>query len=242
MSQDKPKYDDLKAVFLNCTLKKSPDNSHTELLINASRNIMEKQGVKTELIRVTDYDIAFGMQPDMTKHGWEADEWPRIQEKVMAADIVVIGSPIWLGVKSSVATLAIERLYSNSGEKNDKGQYLYYGKTAGCIVTGNEDGVKAVASETLYAMAHIGFMIPPQPDAGWIGEAGPGPSFGDELEDGSRAGLDNDFTKKNTTFMTWNLLHTARMLKDAGGFPSHGNVAKEWDEDNKFGFENPEYR
>lgn len=242
MSQDQPKYDDLKAVFLNCTLKKSPDKSHTELLINASRNIMEKQGVKTELIRVTDYDIAFGMQPDMTKHGWDVDEWPKIQEKIMAADIVVIGSPIWLGVKSSVATLVIERLYSNSGEKNDKGQYLYYGKTAGCIVTGNEDGVKAVASETLYAMAHIGFMIPPQPDAGWIGEAGPGPSFGDKLEDGTLAGLDNDFTKKNTTFMTWNLLHTARLLKDNGGFSSYGNIAKEWDDGNKFGFENPEYR
>lgn len=236
------KYDDLSAVFINCTLKKSPEKSHTELLMNASIALMEKQGVSTELIRTADYKIAFGMQPDMTEHGWEVDEWPQIQEKVMAADILVIGSPIWLGVKSSVATLVIERLYSNSGKKNDKGQYLYYGKTGGCIVTGNEDGAKAVSMETLYALAHIGYMIPPQPDAAWLGEAGPGPSYGDELEDGTIAGMDNDFTKKNTTFMTWNLLHTARMLKDNGGFPDHGNVAKEWDDGDKFGYENPEYR
>ncbi|MDZ7785560.1 MAG: flavodoxin family protein [Candidatus Saccharibacteria bacterium] len=232
-------YDDLTAVFLNCTLKKSPETSHTELLMDASRGIMQKQGVTTELIRVADYDIAFGMQPDMTKHGWKVDQWPKIQKKIMAADIVVIGSPIWLGVKSSVATLVIERLYSNSGFTNDRGQYLYYGKTGGCIVTGNEDGVKAVAMETLYSLGHIGFVIPPQADAGWIGEAGPGPSFGDELEDGTRAGLNNDFTKRNTTFMTWNLLHTARWLKDNGGFPAQGNVGADWDEGERFGFEEP---
>lgn len=85
-------------------------------------------------------------------------------------------------------------------------------------------------------------MIPPQADAGWIGEAGPGPSYGDELEDGSRAGMDNDFTKKNTTFMTWNLLHLARMLKDAGGIPAHGNQQAAWNQGSRFGFTNPEYR
>lgn len=235
-------YSDLKAVILNCTLKKSPNKSHTDNLIAISQNIMEKQNVTTELIRVVDHNIAFGMQPDMTEEGWDEDDWPNIQKKIMDADILIIGSPIWLGAKSSLATLAIERLYSNSGKKNQKGQYLYYGKTGGCLVTGNEDGAKAVAMEVLYSLAHIGFSIPPQPDAAWLGEAGPGPSYGDELDDGSRAGFDNEFTNKNTTFMTWNLLHTARMLKDAGGFPSYGNVAKDWDDGNKFGFENPEYQ
>ncbi len=239
---EKTDYSDLSAVFINATLKKSPAKSHTDSLINISKNLMEKQGVSTEVIRLGDHNVAFGMQPDMTEHGWEVDEWPKIQDKIMSADILVIASPIWLGVKSSLATLAVERLYSNSGKKNEKGQYLYYGKTAGCLVTGNEDGAKAVAMETLYAMAHIGYTIPPQPDAAWLGEAGPGPSYGDELEDGTKAGFDNDFTNKNTTFMTWNLLHTARMLKDAGGFPSYGNIASEWDDGNKFGFENPEYR
>ncbi len=147
----------------------------------------------------------------------------------MAADILVIGSPIWLGVKSSLATLAIERMYASSAEKNDKGQYLYYGKTAGCVVTGNEDGVKAVGMELLYAFQHIGYVVPPQADCGWIGEAGPGPSYGDIVEgDSTPVGYDNEFTNRNTTTMTWNLMHTARILRDLGGFPSVGNVAADW--------------
>jgi hypothetical protein len=91
-------------------------------------------------------------------------------------------------------------------------------------------------------LQHIGYTIPPQADAGWIGEAGPGPSYGDEMEDGKRAGLDNDFTNRNTTFMTWNLMHLAKILKDAGGIPAHGNQRKEWDAGTRFDFENPEYR
>ena len=151
--------------------------------------------------------------------------------RVLAADGLVIGTPIWLGVKSSVATLAIERLYAYSGEKNEHGQYLYYGKTGGCVVTGNEDGVKACSMETLYALSHIGYTIPPQADCGWLGEIGPGPSYGDQV-DGSDtpAGYDSEFTNKNTTIMTWNLMHTAKMLKDQGGFPVGGNVAETWRE------------
>lgn len=91
-------------------------------------------------------------------------------------------------------------------------------------------------------MQHIGYSIPPQADAGWVGEAGPGPSYGDKRKDGSREGLDNEFTNRNTTFMTWNLLHQARLLKDAGGFPAHGNQRKAWDAGEHFGFSNPEYR
>ena len=149
----------------------------------------------------------------------------------MAADILVIGTPIWLGVKSSVATLVVERMYAYSGETNDKGQYLYYGKTAGCVVTGNEDGVKACSMEILYALQHIGYTIPPQADCGWLGEIGPGPSYGDVV-DGSDvpAGYDSEFTNKNTTFMAWNLMHTARRLKDAGGLPAVGNTASSWRE------------
>ena len=84
--------------------------------------------------------------------------------------------------------------------------------------------------------------MPPQADAGWIGEAGPGPSYGDVLDDGRRAGFDNDFTRRNTTFMTWNLLHLARLLKDAGGLPAHGNQRTAWDAGARFDHPNPEYR
>ncbi|WP_373496170.1 flavodoxin family protein, partial [Aquiflexum sp.] len=87
----------LKAVFLNCTLKKSPELSHTEGLMAMSQTIMEANNIHTDLIRVVDHDVAYGVYPDMTEHGWDKDEWPAIQEKVMVANILVIGTPIWLG-------------------------------------------------------------------------------------------------------------------------------------------------
>ncbi|MEQ9453108.1 MAG: flavodoxin family protein [Phycisphaeraceae bacterium] len=231
-------YSDLRAVFLNCTLKKSPALSHTEGLIRISREIMEKNGVSTELIRPVDHEIAAGVYPDMTEHGWAADEWPALFEKVKAAEILVLGTPIWLGEKSSVCTQLIERLYAMSGQLNDAGQYAYYGKVGGCLITGNEDGAKHCAMNILYSLQHLGCVIPPQADAAWLGEAGPGPSY---LDEGS-GGPDNDFTNRNTTFMTWNLLHMARMLKDAGGVPAHGNQRSQWDAGCRFDFDNPAYR
>jgi len=232
----------LKALFFNGTLTKSPGESHTELLINVSRQIMEKQGVETELIRVIDHDIATGTYPDMREHGWETDEWPEMYKKVQAADILVIAGPIWLGDNSSQTKKLIERLYACSSELNDQGQYAYYGKVGGCLITGNEDGIKHCAMNVLYSLQHLGYTIPPQADAGWIGEAGPGPSYGDPNESGQPYGFDNDFVNRNTTFMTWNLMHLAKLLKDTGGIPAHGNQRSKWDAGARFDFMNPEYR
>ncbi len=231
-------FSDIKALFLNCTLKKSPNLSHTEGLIKMSKTIMEKVGVSTEVLRPVDDNIAFGVYPDMREHGWESDDWPEIDNKVMAADILVIGSPIWLGEKSSVCTQVIERLYGGSARLNDDGQYSYYGRVGGCLITGNEDGVKHCSMSILYALQHLGYVIPPQADAGWIGEVGPGPSYLDE----NSGGPENDFTNRNTTFMTWNLLHLARMIKDAGGIPAHGNQRSKWDAGCRFENPNPEHR
>ena len=136
------RFDDLRALFLNCTLKRSPELSHTQGLIDISAAIMRRHGVAVQSIRLVDHDIARGVYPDMTQHGWETDQWPEILEQVMAAHLLVIGSPIWLGDKSSVCTLAIERLYAASGDLNEHGQYAYYGRAAGCLITGNEDGAK----------------------------------------------------------------------------------------------------
>ena len=229
-------YSDLRALYINCTLTRSPDPSHTRTLIDHSAAIMRAQGVTVDHIRAVDHDIPPGVYPDMTEHGWPSDEWPALYERVMAADILVIGTPIWLGEKSSVCTKVIERLYGNSSLTNDAGQYAYYGKAGGCLVTGNEDGVKHCGMNILYSLQHLGYVVPPQADAGWVGEAGPGPSYGDD-----GAGLDNDFTNRNTTFMTWNLLHTARWLKSEG-FPAYGNVREEWDAGERFGHPNPEHR
>ena len=112
-------YSDLRAMFINCTLKRSPELSHTQGLIDISMEIMRRNGVEVECIRAIDHQIATGVWPDMTEHGWEADEWPAIIERVMAADILVLGMSIWLGEKSSVATQIVERLYANSHLLND---------------------------------------------------------------------------------------------------------------------------
>ena len=231
-------FSDLTAMFINCTLKRSPELTHTQGLIDISAEIMARQGVSVEEVRAVDHDIATGVWPDMTEHGWERDDWPAIFERVMAADVLVVCTPIWLGEKSSVCTGVIERLYGNSHLLNPAGQYAYYGRVGGCLVTGNEDGVKHCAMNILYSLQHLGYVVPPQADAGWIGEAGPGPSY---LDPGS-GGPENDFTNRNTTFMTWNLLHLARMIKDAGGIPAHGNQRSEWDAGCRFDFPNPEHR
>ncbi len=231
-------FSDLRALFINCTLKRSPEISNTEGLASISMEIMRRQGVHVDAIRAIDRDIATGVWPDMSEHGWDRDEWPEIFAQVMASDILVLCTPIWLGEKSSQCTQVIERLYGNSHLLNDEGQYAYYGRVGGCLVTGNEDGVKHCAMNILYSLQHLGYVIPPQADAGWIGEAGPGPSY---LDPGS-GGPDNDFTNRNTTFMTWNLLHAARMLKDVGGIPAHGNQRSQWDAGCRFDFVNPEYR
>jgi multimeric flavodoxin WrbA len=240
----KPDFSDLRAIFINCSIKKDKSGSHTQRLMDRAAGIMMAEDVQVEHIYALDHTIAFGMIKDGRDEG-QSDEWPAIQAKIMAADILVIGTPIWLGTKSSVATLVVERLYAYSGDRNAKGQYLYYGKTGGCVITGNEDGVKHCAMDLLYALQHIGYMVPPQADCGWIGEAGPGPSYGDTEYAGRKldapAGYHNDFTNRNTTFMAWNLMHTARMLKDGGGLPAIGNTTKDWEHVTNAKDQNPEY-
>jgi multimeric flavodoxin WrbA len=231
-------FSDLRALYVNCTLKPFPELSHTEGLMDVSVAIMEANGVTVDRIRAVDHELAPGVYPDMTEHGADRDDWPSLYERVQAADVIVLGTPIWLGEKSSVCTRVIERLYACSSLLNAEGQYAYYGKVGGCLVTGNEDGVKHCAMNILYSLQHLGYTIPPQADAGWIGEAGPGPSY---LDPGS-GGPENDFTQRNTTFMTWNLLHLARLLKDTGGVPAHGNQRSLWDAGCRFDYPNPDYR
>jgi multimeric flavodoxin WrbA len=230
-------FSDLTALIVNCTLKRPEEPSHTALLLSVPEEIMRRNGVAVEVVRPAAMPIAFGVQPDMTVHGWPEDAWPALWEKVKAADILIIGTPIWLGEESSVCRLIIERLYAMSAMLNDKGQSIYYGRAGGCVITGNEDGIKHCAMSILYALQHLGYTIPPQADCGWIGEAGPGPSYGDD-----GIGLDNDFTQRNTTIMTWNLMHLARMLKDAGGLPNHGNDRRAWKAGCRFDYANPEHR
>lgn len=232
-------YSDLKAVFINCTLKRAPQPSNTAALMNVAEGIMNANGVDVTHLRAVMHDIPPGIYPDMREYGFETDEWPELWENIIKpANILVLGTPIWLGQMSSVCKNVIERLYAESGKYNDKGQFVFYGKAGGCVITGNEDGIKHIGMEILYSMQHLGYAVPPQADAGWVGPAGPGPSYLDK----DSGGPENDFTQRNTTFMAWNLMHLAKLLKDAGGMPAWGNQPKEWKAGCKFDHPNPEYR
>lgn len=230
-------YSDLRAVFLNGTLKRSPESSHTDGLIDISRHILDGVGARTDVVRTVDHVIPPGVQPDMREDGWERDDFPKIySELIEPANIIVLATPIWLGDQSSMTRLIIERLYGWSGKTNDSGQWTYYGQVGGALVTGNEDGAKHCAAQMLYALSHIGLTVPPQADSYWVGEAGPGASYGDD-----NLGARNHWTTRNTVFMTWNMLHIARMLKDAGGIPAFGNDSRSWDLSDP-DHPNPEYR
>ncbi|MEO1132505.1 MAG: NAD(P)H-dependent oxidoreductase [Cyanobacteria bacterium J06639_1] len=220
------KYDDLNALFLNCTLNRTPVLSHTRGVIDIAKAIFEANGVETKVIRPVDYEIPAGLGLDMSETDeWDKDDWPQLQKDIDETNILVLCTSVWLGEKSSVCSRVLERMYGYTHLLNAKGQYRDYGKVGATLITGNEDGVKHCAMNILFSLSHIGYTIPPQADAGWLGEVGPGPSY---LDPGS-GGPENDFTNRNTTFLAWNCLHLARMLKDSGGIPAHGNQPDVWD-------------
>ncbi len=165
---------------------------------------MEPLGVETEILRVVDYDDPLRRR---VGHG-RGDEWPLIYDKLKAADIVVIGTPIWFGVRGSVAQLVIERL---DGSYNDgdpeTGQFPLYGKVAGVVVTGNEDGAHDAASTTLFNLTHLGCVVPPNADTYWVGDAGPGPSY---IEAGGDRHL---YTNKTARYLAHNTVWMARLLR-----------------------------
>lgn len=221
----------LRALFINCTLSRSPVESHTDRLMGAVATLMRSHGVEVDELRAIDHRIATGVYPDMTEQGWGEDAWPAIFDRVLAADILVLGTPIWLGEKSSVCTRVVERLYGSGSLYNDRGQFPYYGKVGGWVVTGNEDGVKHASMNLCYSFTHLGFTVPPNGDCGWIGEIGPGPSFGDDGD----VGYDNAFTHRNVSLMAWNLMHMAAMLRARGGIPAWGTAVEHWDAGERFG-------
>ncbi len=231
-------YEDLRVVVFNGTLKRSPEPSHTDGLLAIVLQIFKLLGVRYDEVRTVDRTIPPGLWPDMTEHGYDADDFPAIySELVKPADIILMAGPIWLGDQSSQTRVIIERLYAYSSEVNEAGQWAYYGKVGGVLTTGNEDGGKHVSAQVLYALQHIGLAIPPQSDTYWNGEAGPGPSYLDNPGGGEH----NAWTTRNTVFMTWNMLQLARMLKDAGGFPAYGNSTHDWNLEQP-DHPNPEYR
>ncbi|MDY6789233.1 MAG: flavodoxin family protein [Candidatus Nanohaloarchaea archaeon] len=195
----------LKAIFLNCTLKESPKTSNTRALIDKSVEEFHDLGVETEVLRPVDYNIEFGVTSDEG----EEDEWPQILDKIKESDILVIGTPIWFGLRSSVAQLVMERLDGTYEEMDpETGQFPLYNTVGGVIVTGNEDGAHETAASTLFNLSHLGCTIPPNADSYWVGKAGPGPSYRDA------GGENHMYTNKTVRFMTHNLYHFAERLQE----------------------------
>ena len=191
------------ALFLNCTLKRSPEQSNTQALVDKVAALMQDLGATTETLRVVDYDVRFGVTSDEG----DGDEWPKILERIKAADILVIGTPIWFGVRGSVAQLVIERLDGTYGETDPQtGQYPLYNKVAGCIVTGNEDGAHDAAATTLFNLTHLGCVVPPNADCYWVGTAGPGPSY---LDAGGERHL---YTNRTARYVAHNLVAMAETM------------------------------
>ena len=98
-------FSDLRAIAINCTLKRPPEPSHTDTLLGTVCDILSGVGVSVDRVRATELTIAPGIYPDMTEHGWPVDDWPSLAERVFAADILILGTPIWLGERSSECTI-----------------------------------------------------------------------------------------------------------------------------------------
>lgn len=195
----------MKALFLNCTLKKSPEVSNTEAFIKNVEKIFHELDVQTEHVRVVDFNIKFGNSSDEGK----GDEWPQILKKVKACDIMIMATPIWRGDRSSVAKIVAERfdgIWSEANEEN--GQYPTYNKVGGVMVDGNEDGAKKAISSMFYDLSEHGFSIPVNAFAYYVGKAGPGPSY-IEAE-----GDKHFFTNKLMYTMVHDMVHLAKILKE----------------------------
>jgi multimeric flavodoxin WrbA len=199
----------LRALVLNCTLKPSPADSSTELLATEIIAALGKQDVDSELIRVTDHQIRFGVSTDEGN----GDEWPQIRQKMLASDILVIATPIWLGQPSSVCKMVLERLDAELSETDDQGRMETFGKVAALAVVGNEDGAHHVTAEVYQALSDVGFTIPTNAVSYWVGEAMQATDYKDKQPS-------PEPTAKTTQTLAVNTAHLARLLRDAPYPPS----------------------
>jgi len=196
----------MKALFINCTLKRAPDFSNTGALAEKASGQLKELGFETEIIRLNDFNVLTG---NGSNEG-EGDEWPIILEKIKQSNIFIIATPIWMGHLASTAQKVIERLDAIFRDENlaDKitGQYMPYGKVGGCLVTGNEDGAHSCAAQVLWSLQEVGFTIPANVNAYWVGKAG---GEKDYVEAGGERYL---YTNKTLRYMTANLAFMAKLL------------------------------
>lgn len=157
----------IRALALNCTLKPSPAASSTQLLADQVLAALAERGAEGEQLRVVDFDVKPGVELDMG----DGDAWPQIRAKILAADILVMCSPTWMGHMSSVAQRVLERLDAELSELDEEGRPVVAGKVAVSVVLGNEDGAHKITADMYQALADVGFSIPSQGGTYWNGEA-----------------------------------------------------------------------
>jgi len=192
----------MKALVLNCTLKPSPQVSNTEALARSMTAELERLGAETQMLRIADYNVKTGIKSNLG----EGDEWPLILEKLLAADILIMATPTWVGTLSSMAMKALERINGLYTAKDKEGRPVTFNKVAGFVVTGEEDGARHVVAEITHAMMDVGFTIPPQSYTYWNNGPGPGGSY---LETDYR----RDWSVATAKAAAANIIAVARALK-----------------------------
>jgi multimeric flavodoxin WrbA len=157
----------LDVLALNCTLKPSPAPSSTEKLLSELLEALRQYDANGEIVRVADLDI----KPGVSSDEGPGDDWPALRTRILACNILVIGSPIWLGQPSSIAKRVLERMDAFLDERDEMQRMPSYGKVGFAAVVGNEDGAHHVAAEVCQALAEVGFTIPTGGVTYWVGEA-----------------------------------------------------------------------
>ncbi|WP_395110471.1 flavodoxin family protein [Actinomadura sp. SCN-SB] len=191
----------MRAVVINCTLKRSPEASNTEALATVVEDELRARGVEVESIRAVDLDIPPGVATDLG----EGDPWPAVHRSLLNAEILILASPTWAGQPSSVAQRVIERMDAMLSETDDEGRPVAFNRVAGVIVTGNEDGAHHVINNVSGALNDFGYTIPGQAWTYWNRGPGPGPSYLD-----SREG--RDWSESTGRAMASNLVAAAEAL------------------------------
>jgi multimeric flavodoxin WrbA len=192
----------MRALVLNCTLKRSPAASNTEQLAQVLADAFEREHVETTVVRVVDHEVLPGVSSD--EGG--GDAWPAIREQIVTSEILVLATPTWLGQPSSVAKRVLERMDALISETDDDGRPLAYNRVAGFVITGNEDGAHHVIAELAQGVIDIGFTVPGQAWTYWNMGPGPGPDYS-ETDHG------HDWSHSTGEAAAANLLAAARALK-----------------------------
>jgi multimeric flavodoxin WrbA len=185
------------ALALNCSLKPSPAPSSTAKILDEVLAALAEHGVTGDTVRVVDFDVKPGVQTDMG----DGDQWPAIRARILAADILVLGTPTWMGHPSSVAARVFERLDAELSETDDAGRPILFGKVAIVAVVGNEDGAHKITADAFQALNDVGYTVPAQGVTYWNGEAMQAVDYNDLAETPEKTAATNKTVAANAAHL-----------------------------------------